>query len=147
MWPLHQLTHFLIGIVAVNAHRNTNQESWPKSTASDLPTMSNPVNLTLMLASLSDWSNHSPATRPEFKPEHYTQLVEMLQRLNESQLFNLSKNQLVSDFLNASEQDHIGLQPSNQSTQEPIGLWLRIVLYALYAAICVLGVCGNSLVR
>ena len=114
------------------------------------------LNLTLMLASLGEWSNHSPAiVRSDHRPVH-TRLVEMLKRLNESQMSTLNRSDLLSELLNASEQAYFGFQSYPAAETQPdfdsepntksVGLWLQIVLYALYGTILIIGSIGNALV-
>lgn len=117
-------------------------------------------NLTLMLISMGELAlspaNHSIAQNVPEAAGQYTRLIEMLQRLNGSNLPNLTQNELMERFLNQS-QAHFGLSSSysnldkklseaEQEQEESISVWLTISLYAIYAAICLLGACGNTLV-
>ena len=106
-------------------------------------------NITLLLISMSQLSNRNSSSLNETE---YIRLVEMLQRLN----INLTHNELAERLLNDSKQIHFGLK--SYSNLEPkqddsefieevaLSLWIVVLLYMMYTLICLLGVCGNTLV-
>ncbi|KAI2798198.1 hypothetical protein BLOT_013316 [Blomia tropicalis] len=121
-------------------------------------------NLTLMLSTLNDisWVNQSPNVNQMESDNYHSgqlrdRLLTILQRLNESQTTNMTDTQLFVHLLNHSEQARLAYDQRNnvmdqietrvvEQTDETINIWIQVLLYVIYAVICVLGVCGNTLV-